>query len=61
MGEEGLGTDWHERGETRDRVGSHFRRLVVGEGKELWDEDLEGPRPIYLNIQLSWVIFAGLV
>lgn len=34
---------------------------MVGEGKELWDEYLEGPRSIYLNIQLSWVIFASFV
>ena len=34
---------------------------MVGEDEELWDEDLEGPRSIYLDIHLSWVIFASLV
>ena len=34
---------------------------MVGEGEEFGDEDLEGPRSIYLNIQLSWVIFASFV
>jgi len=34
---------------------------MVGEGKELWNEDFEGPRSIYLNIQLSRVVFASLV
>jgi len=34
---------------------------VVGESKELWDEDLEGPCSIDLDIQLSWVIFASFI
>jgi len=42
-------------------MGSHFWRWVVGESKELWDEDLEGPCSIDLDIQLSWVIFAGFI
>lgn len=42
-------------------MSSHFGRWVVGESKEPWDEDLEGPRSVDLNVQLSWVIFASFV